>query len=148
MQQIFSLVRKVESAVQGDLNLDWIKSLTTNRFAKAGEILFRKGDVADKMMFVVSGHLGILELGIELGEGQIIGELGLLAPKKVRTQTIECVTDVELLEITYDQVKQLYFQSPKFGFFFLQLASRRLFENLERQDREIAAYRVAETRPA
>jgi len=45
-------------------------------------------------------------------------------------------------------VKQLYFQSPKFGFFCLQLAARRLFENLERQDRELEAYRAAQTRMA
>jgi hypothetical protein len=43
-------------------------------------------------------------------------------------------------------VKQLYFQSPKFGFCFLQLAARRLFENLERQDRELESYRTAQTR--
>jgi CRP-like cAMP-binding protein len=55
---------------------------------------------------------------------------------------VECISDGEILEITYDRVRQLYFQSPKFGFFFLQLATRRLFENLDRQDRELAAYRA------
>ncbi len=40
-----------------------------------------------------------------------------------------------MLEITYAQVKTLYFQSPKFGFYLLQLAGRRLLENIERLER-------------
>jgi len=147
--QIQMLLRKVEDASHGDTNLEWLKSVTTPRIVKAGEILFRRGDVADSMMFVVSGAFRIAELGIEIGNGQVMGELGLLAPDKTRTQTIECVADAEVLEITYDQVKLLYFQSPKFGFYLLQLASRRLFENIERLEKEVATYRAADMkRPA
>lgn len=143
LHQILSLVRRIEDASQGDLNLDWLKSITTRRTVKAGEVLFRKGDTADSMIFIVSGGFRIRDLGVELVRGQVLGELGLLAPAKARTQTVECTSDSEVLEITYDQVKQLYFQNPKFGFYFLQLASRRLFENIERQDRELAAFRAA-----
>jgi len=35
-------------------------------------------------------------------------------------------------------VKQLYFQNPKFGFYFLQLTSRRLFENVARLEKRLA----------
>jgi CRP-like cAMP-binding protein len=94
------------------------------------------------MFYVMSGLFRVSEIGVELGRGQIVGELALLAPGKKRSQSVECVADGEVLEISYDKVRQLYFQSPKFGFFFLQLATRRLFENLERQDRELETYRV------
>jgi hypothetical protein len=148
LQQIFSLLRKIEDAAraQGEPKFDWIQSIARPRDLKAGEFLFRKGDIADRMFYVVSGAFGVGQLGIELGKGKIVGELGLLAPNHARTQTVECTADGEVLEITYDRVKQLYFQSPKFGFYFLQLASQRLFENLERQDSELAAYR-AQARP-
>jgi CRP-like cAMP-binding protein len=37
-----------------------------------------------------------------------------------------------VLTIGYDQVRQLYFQNPTFGFFFLRLISQRLFADIER----------------
>lgn len=142
--QILALLRKVEDAAQSqdEPNLDWLKSIAQSRALKATEILFRKGDEADRMFYVMSGLFRVSEIGVELGHGQIVGELALLAPGKKRSQSVECISDGEVLEISYDKVRQLYFQSPKFGFFFLQLATRRLFENLERQDRELAVYRA------
>ena len=85
-----------------------------------------------------AGELRIAELGVSIGTGQVIGELGLLEPDQIRTQSVECVKDAEVLRITYDQVKQLYFQNPKFGFYFLQLTSRRLFENVARLEKRLA----------
>jgi CRP-like cAMP-binding protein len=55
--------------------------------------------------------------------GQVIGELGLIAPDNKRTLTFECMEDGELVTISCGQVKQLYFQNPQFGFYFLQLIS-------------------------
>jgi CRP-like cAMP-binding protein len=75
---------------------------------------------------------GLTEIGQDVGPGQIIGEVGLIAPDSKRTLTFECIEDGELLTISYQQVKQLYFQNPKFGFYFLQLVSQRLFQDIAR----------------
>lgn len=144
--QIMMLVRKVEDATRGHPDMEWLKPITQRRSYAKGDILFHKGDAADRMMFVVSGAFLVKEINVGIGPGNVIGELGLLKPEQTRTQTIECTEASDVLEITYDQVKQLYFQSPKFGFYFLQLASRRLFENIERQDKELAALRAAAQR--
>jgi CRP/FNR family cyclic AMP-dependent transcriptional regulator len=138
LREMLTLVRQVGDATAGDLNMDWLKPFTTKQTAKAGEVLFRKGDKADAMYFVVSGEFKVTELGIPIGSGQVLGELGLLAPDQIRTQTIECIKEADLLRITYDQVRQLYFQNPKFGFYFLQLTSRRLFENIARLEKRLA----------
>ena len=37
-----------------------------------------------------------------------------------------------MLSITYEQVEQLYYQNPTFGFYFLRLATARLFDNVSR----------------
>ena len=118
----------------------WIGSSRSppSRRSRPARSLFRKGEKADAMYFVVSGEFKVTELGISIGPGEVIGELGLLAPDQIRTQTIQCVKDADILRITYDQVKQLYFQNPKFGFFFLQLTSRRLFENIARLEQRLA----------
>ena len=67
----------------------------------------------------------------------MVGELGMLSPDSKRTQSAVCVDGGQILVITYDQVRQLFFQNPKFGYYFMQLASARLFENLKRAQAEI-----------
>jgi len=89
------------------------------------------------MYYSVSGRYRLIEMGIELPTGQVFGDLGLLAPDNLRTQTIECVEDGDVLTATYQQVKELYFQNPQFGFFFLRLTSERLFDNIKRLEQEI-----------
>ena len=50
---------------------------------------------------------------------------------------LECVEDGELLTITYAQVKQLYYQNPEFGFYFLQLTSARLFQDIRQLEERL-----------
>lgn len=68
------------------------------------------------MFFTPTGRFRLRELNMELGAGEVVGELGLLAPENRRSQTLECVESGEALPITYDQVRQLFFQNPEFGF--------------------------------
>jgi CRP/FNR family cyclic AMP-dependent transcriptional regulator len=148
LYQILALLRQVETASKDGFDVNWLKSIATPRVVKAGDNLFRKGDIADRMAFIVSGQFQLADLGIEIGKGQLTGELGLVAPTKMRTQTIVCVSTGEVLEITYEQVKLLYFQSPKFGFYLLQLAGHRLFKDIERLEIEVAEYRAAKAEKA
>jgi CRP-like cAMP-binding protein len=68
------------------------------------------------MYFIVSGRYRLAELRIEIMPGQVVGELALLAPTQSRTQTLECIDNGEVLQITYDQVRQLYYQNPNSAF--------------------------------
>lgn len=138
LYQMIKLTRRVESAARGDGSMDWLKPFMHRHRTAAGDVLFHKGDPADAMYYIVSGHFRLQETGIELPVGEVVGELGLLAPDQRRTQGLECVRDGELLVITYDRVKQLYFQNPKFGFFFLRLATQRLFHNQSLLEAKIA----------
>ena len=147
LREMLRLTRQVHAATQGDLNMDWLKPFTSTRRAMGGDVLFRKGEPADAMFFVVTGRYRLAELRMDVMPGQVVGELGLLAPDKSRTQTLECIEDGEVLQITYEHVKQLYFQNPQFGFYFIQLASRRLFENIARLERELAACKAANASP-
>ena len=142
LYQILALLRRVDTASQDGFDIEWLKSISSPRTLKPGESLFRKGDIADRMAFIVSGRFQVAGLGIEIGKGELTGELGLLAPTKTRTQTIVCVTEGQVLEVTYEQVKLLYFQSPKFGFYLLGLAGNRLFRDIERLEKEVARYRA------
>jgi CRP-like cAMP-binding protein len=102
----------------------------TERNCKAGEIAYYKDEKAEEMAYIVSGRFRLVESGIELPVGAIVGELGMLAPAKVRTQTVECIADGLILCVSYSKVEELYVQNPAFGFYFLRLASARLFQNI------------------
>jgi CRP-like cAMP-binding protein len=120
------LTKQVRVAAQGDLNMDWLKPFTAAHRTKSGDVLFCKGDVADAMFFVASGSYRLTELGMDILPGQVVGELGLFA---------------------LEQVKQLYYQNTQFGFYFIQLTTRRLFENISRLERELAACKAASASP-
>ena len=135
LRQMLRLVKQIEEATKDDLNLNWVKPFSSVQTAVAGDVLFRSGEPANEMFFVVSGRFRVRERGIELGAGEVFGELGLLNAGKARTATVECTANGELLRIGYDQVKQLYLQDPKFGFYFLHLVSKRLFQNLSLESR-------------
>ncbi len=132
LYQMLQLIEKVRTASQGDLNMDWLKPFMSKRACKAGEIIFRKDDLASALFYTVSGSYRLNEIEADVGPGQLIGEIGLIAPDNKRTLSFQCIEGGELLTISYEQVKQLYFQNPKFGFYFLQLLSRRLFQDIAR----------------
>jgi hypothetical protein len=138
LHQMRKLIHDVEAAASyGETSIDWLKPFMARRSFHKGDIVFRKGDIADAMYYSVSGRYRLCEIGIEIPVGQVFGDLGLLAPGNVRTQTIECLEDGEVLTAGYQQVKELYFQNPQFGFYFLRLTSERLFENISRLEAEI-----------
>ncbi len=138
LREMIQLTRRVSQASRGD-TMSWLQPFMRRRRYRRGDVLFAKGDVAKEMFFVVSGRYCVTELGVDLLQGEVFGELGLLAPEQLRTQTIECVEDGDLLVISYSQVKELFYQNPEFGFYFLRLVAGRLFTNLESMERRLAA---------
>lgn len=141
LYEMLLLIRKVKGASQGDLNMEWLKPYMKRRTARQGEALFRKGDVSSDMFYTLTGRYRLNEIGLDLEPGQVVGEIGLIAPDNKRTLTLECIEDGDLLTISYDHVKELYFQNPEFGFYFLQLVSKRLFKDIDRLQERV-------TRPA
>ena len=137
LYQMLILVNGVKHSLHQDLNMDWLKPFMTRQQCRKGDVLFAKDAIADTMFYTVSGRYQLVELGIEIGPGQLIGELGMLAPSNRRTASFECIEDGILLSVTYQQVEELYYQNPAFGFYFLRLSTARLFENIARLETQI-----------
>lgn len=144
LYQMIVLIRNVRGAIRGNSSMDWLKPFMTGRHFRKGDILFARGEPANEMFCAVTGRYRLLELGIELKPGQLVGELAMLAPDNRRTATLECIEDGEALSITYEQVEQLYYQNPTFGFYFLRLATARLFDNISRMESELARIHAAQ----
>lgn len=148
LHQMLQLVRDVKRSVNSDLSMDWLKPFMIERKCSAGEILFYKDEKADDMLYIVSGRFRLVESGIELPVGAIVGELGMLSPQKVRTQSLECIEDGLILSVSYNKVEELYVQNPAFGFYFLRLASARLFQNIGTLEQRLAQASATVPKPA
>jgi CRP-like cAMP-binding protein len=138
LHQMLQLVRDVKKSVNSDLSMEWLKPFMTERKCAAGEVLFYKDEKAEDMFYIVSGRFKLVESGIELPVGAIVGEFGMLSPSNLRTQTLECVEAGLILSVSYTKVEELYVQNPAFGFYFLRLFTARLFQNIETLQQQLA----------
>jgi CRP/FNR family transcriptional regulator, cyclic AMP receptor protein len=114
LYEMVNLVRRVKKSSRSGFDMKWLKPFMSRSSARAGEVLFRKGDSADAMYLVISGRFVLSETGIEIPHGSVVGEFGLFAPGGCRTQTLQCLESGEILTISYEHFKQLYFQNPEF----------------------------------
>jgi CRP/FNR family cyclic AMP-dependent transcriptional regulator len=128
--QMRRLIERVKKAARGDFRVDALIPFMRPLSVKKGTILFRAGEPADKMFLVQSGAIRLEQLEKEVGAGDLLGEIGVLAPDNQRTDTAICIEDADLYTITQSQVMQLYFQNPEFGFFLVRLVTKRLVGNL------------------
>jgi CRP/FNR family cyclic AMP-dependent transcriptional regulator len=130
--QLLQMTRQIKVISSSQLSMDWLKPFSRRKDAQAGETLFRKGDAATEVLFVLSGRFRAVEADVVLEQGEVIGELGLITKEHKRTQTVVCEQAGSLLQINYDEVRQMYFQNPRFGFFFLELVAERLIRDANR----------------
>jgi Cyclic nucleotide-binding domain len=139
LRQMLTLVKKARTSAQGDLSMDWLRPFMSPRKYKRNDTLFRKGDVAKEMFLTVSGKFLVVEIGVELPPGRMMGELGFVDPNNRRTGTVKCIEDGDVLTITYEKLLELYFQNPEFGYYFLRLTTERLMQNIARLEATIEA---------
>jgi CRP-like cAMP-binding protein len=142
LRQMLSLVKKARMSAQGDLSMDWLRPYMTPRKYRKGDVLFRKGDIANEMLLTVTGKFLVTEIGVEVPPGRIMGELGFVAPKNKRTQTVKCIDSGDVLTITYETLLELYFQNPEFGYYLLSLTSERLLQNVSRLEGLVEEYKT------
>ena len=109
------LIRDIDAATKGDMNVDWLLPYTRPKHFKMGDVVMERGEYATGAFYIVSGEVEVVELGETFGKGTLLGEIGLFAPDGKRTMTVRCTTDVHAAVIDYDRFKELYFQNPQFG---------------------------------
>jgi CRP/FNR family cyclic AMP-dependent transcriptional regulator len=131
LHQMISLIRGIDAALATDMNVDWlVKYMRPTRY-KAGDVMMARGEYATEAFYVIAGEVELVEIDQTRGGGTLLGEIGLFTPNGRRTMTVRCKTDVEAAKIGYDQIKELYFQNPQFGFKLLHLIVGRLQSNAE-----------------
>ena len=132
------LVREVTQAGDGAAPLSWLLPFMKPMSVSAGTILFRKGDAADTMYLLTEGRVCLEEFNVDIEPGEVVGEIGVFAPKGQRTATAICRTDCRMQRVARERVRELVFQNPQLGFYLVGLIAGRLVEDL----------RIIETRAA
>ena len=97
--------------------------------------MHEKGDLAKEMYLALSGSIRLVGVGVLLGAGSLIGEIGIFSPHAQRMDTAICEADGELGVIADETVLQLYYQNPTFGFYLVKLVTHRLLEDYFKSQR-------------
>lgn len=130
MRKLVSATRAATAAGSAPITADWLLPYMRPLAVPADTVVFRKGEVAEAMYFISSGRIHFDELGIELGEGNLFGEIGIFSDHKIRSATARSVGACSLLVVSGEKVRELFYQNPEFGFFLVGLITRRLAEDV------------------
>jgi CRP-like cAMP-binding protein len=131
-RQIAAVSAEPASAADGDDRFDWLIPLAEQRSLVAGGRLFARGDRAESLFVIVEGEIELPEIGVRLGPGAMLGEIGLFSEDRRRTTSAVARGPVELAELTERRVEQLYFDNPRFAYRLIRMITQRLIENLAR----------------
>ena len=132
--QMKKLINDVKTAAEGNFSLQALIPYMARENINKGDILFKKGDPAEKMYYLSRGSIKLKENGLIVEKGSLLGEMGIFSPYNERTDTAICIDeDMEIYSITGNGVKQLYYQNPEFGFFLVKLITGRLIDGLEKE---------------
>jgi CRP/FNR family transcriptional regulator, cyclic AMP receptor protein len=130
--QILRLKRLVEKAAKGEYSVEPLRPFMKITRRKAGEIIFRRGDCANRLYMLASGRVRLEEIDHLLEVGDLFGEIGLFSTAHQRTQTARALTNVELLWLTENELIQVCHRNPSLALFFLRLSTDRLTANAAR----------------
>jgi CRP/FNR family transcriptional regulator, cyclic AMP receptor protein len=143
-REMWLLTRRAGRAASGQtLSIDWLLPFMHPRTIRAGETLFKRGDDAGEMFYIAEGQMRLVAYNVLLGPGEVVGEIAMFSPTRRRTRTVVAETDARLLSIGESELKQLYYQNPHFGFYLIQLVTRRLVTNMERLEEKVQAADLA-----
>ena len=121
--------KAIAAAIKGDLQTDWLSPYGSTILLHQGEQLFAQGDVGGTIYFVLSGTMQLVESGISLGPGSLLGEIALFSPQGRRTQGAVASSDCRLLAMSQEELLTLYRRHPEVGIYLLRLVTGRLLEN-------------------
>jgi CRP/FNR family transcriptional regulator len=113
-------------------DIHMISSIATEEAYEESHILFREGDIGDKLFIIVSGTVQIIkqrdgayiQLAL-LKENDFLGELALF-DEETRTATARCKSACIFLVIGRTDMEQLAYEYPAIAFGFIKVLIRRM----------------------
>lgn len=120
---LISLLKKIAPFQKlSDQTILWLSKKVKDKFYKAGEMIFSKGDPGDYCYFIVEGKVEVFnttEQGKEiqlaqLGKSSLFGEVSLLT-NTPRTAFARVLEDCELISLSSEDLNKLMFTESSFS---------------------------------
>jgi CRP-like cAMP-binding protein/HEAT repeat protein len=109
-----------------------VAACLTTRTAQAGEVIFRQGDTSREIYIIVSGQVHIVQQRpggvstlVTLPAGEFFGDIALFGGRP-RSAGAIAATDVTLLTMGPEHVRQMIFEEPALSFEIFRALSARI----------------------
>lgn len=131
LYQMRALLLRVAEVGGGHFSPDALVPFMKKESFADGDLIFEAGEDGHKLYLIRSGQVHLKELGHTLQAGEMFGEIGVLSEQNLRTASAVAKGATHLHSISREEVTQLFFQNPEFGYFLLRLITARLLENAQ-----------------
>jgi CRP/FNR family transcriptional regulator, cyclic AMP receptor protein len=136
------LVTSVRRARSGEgLPQVWLQPYMKRKRLRAGRVLFKKGDPAERLYVLAEGTLEIVESQRMVQPGELIGEISFFSRDGRRTATVVSPVagpGATLLSMDEPTFRQLFHQNPAFGYEVVRLVTERLTADVAHLRSELA----------
>jgi CRP-like cAMP-binding protein len=112
------------------MSIESLLPFMTRRRFRAGDILFRKGDPAREMYYILEGVVHVEDVCMDIGPGKVAGIIGVFAPEKERPWTAVYKTDGEILALSEEKLLQVFYENPGFGMSVARLITSRVIADM------------------
>ena len=123
---------EIQDAERGTLDRALLLPHMAPHRLREGATIFRKGDSGRELFLLQRGTVRLKEIKVTLQQGDLFGEIAIFSPDHRRTCTAVCETDAEVLKMTADKVKEIYYLNPQFALFIVHLIAKRLIADASR----------------
>jgi len=124
--------QQMQRGEDGKEVLEWLLPHVSHRRMVIGEVIFRIGDPGTELYYLQRGRVLLEEIGVEMGAGDMFGEIGVFAPNRARTCTARCLTDIDLFCLSSEQARSIYYLNPRFALHLITLVAQRLLADRDR----------------
>lgn len=124
LREIQATIRGVKEANSQEKSLESLIPYMQRELHNKGNVIFNKGDPANRVYFIRKGRVSLPELTKKLLPGEMFGEVGVFSDQARRTLTAVCDEDCELFSMTKEKVVELFYLEPSFGFFIARILTR------------------------
>lgn len=130
--QILSLDRRGRAARHSTRTADMLMPFARRLPVRDDQVLFRERDPADFHCCIVSGRVRVEPAGVELGAGDLFGEIAFFSRTRERTQTVRAAQERLRLALGEASLLRLHHENPTFSFRISEMIATRMVDNLRR----------------
>jgi hypothetical protein len=123
--QLLKLVKRVGAQTSDESVMSLLVPFMKLKKLPRGATLFKEGDPAEVLYYVIEGELSTCVHDAKMGPGSVVGEIGIFSPAHKRSDTVICQTDAELASISAGTIWELIYQHPALGAHLIRIIAQR-----------------------